>query len=275
MKIGNVTVLEELGKGAGSRVYRVRREKDSYEYALKVISCDTPQKRRYLEQAQNELRIGRFLDHPNLIQIYCLETDEGWFTGPKNARLLTEYAPGRTMDRLPLLPIPRLLQIFERIAAAVTHMHSRGIIHADLKPNNLILGSGTDVKVIDFGIAQFHGEYKERIHATKEFMAPETGTHKLINERTDIYSFGATMYRLATLRSPPPALTAAVKGGQEFERLYKSASAINPRIPAKLSDLIGECLSYQPDSRPASMEAVWEALIKLVRANKDVSAESD
>ncbi len=267
MKIGNVTVLGELGKGAGSRVYRVRREKDSCEYALKVIPCDNPRTKKYLEQAQNEYLIGRYLDHPNLIEIYCLETDAGWFSGPKNAKLLTQYAPGRTMDRLPFLPIPRLLRVFEQIASAVAHMHARGVIHADLKPNNLILGSGTDVKVIDFGIAQLRGEQKDHIHATREFMAPETGTHKLINERTDIYSFGATMFRLATLRAPPPALTAAVMGEQEFERRYQSANTLNPRLPTELSDLIGACLAYRPDRRPASMEEVREVLVQLVHAS--------
>jgi serine/threonine protein kinase len=268
MKIGNVTILEELGCGAGSRVYRVRREEDSCEYAMKVVQSSDRRSLRYLEQILNEYRIGRYLDHSNLIDIYCLETDEGWFSGPKNARLLTQYAPGRSMDRLPLLPMPRLLRVFERIASAVAHMHSRGIIHADLKPNNLILGTGSNVKVIDFGIAQLRCEHKERVHATRDYMAPETGTLKLINERTDIYSFGATMYRLATLQTPPPSLTAVMLGQQEFVRRYSSANQLNPKVPIELSDLIGDCLNFEPDRRPVSMEAIGVVLSGLVRASE-------
>jgi serine/threonine-protein kinase len=172
------------------------------------------------------------------------------------------------MDRLPLLPVPRLLRVFERIASAVAHMHNRGIIHADLKPNNLILDSGADVKVIDFGIAQLRGEQKNRIHATREFMAPETGTLKLINERTDIYSFGATMYRLATLHAPPPAITAVVLGEREFGRRYLSANTLNPKVPIELSELIGDCINYHPDRRPASMEEVGNVLTRLVHGTE-------
>jgi serine/threonine protein kinase len=269
MKIGKVKILEELGKGAGSRVYRVRRDEDSREYALKVIACDNQRARRYLEQVQNEFRIGRLLNHPNLIETYCLEIEEGWFSGPKKANLLTQFAPGRTMDRLPLLPIPRLLGVLERIASAMAHMHSQGVIHADLKPGNLILNSGTDVKVIDFGIAQFRGEYKHNIHATREFMAPETAALKVINERTDIYNFGATMYRLATLRSPPPILNSAVVKEREFEQKYVPAKALNPRVPPELSDLIGECMSYRPDERPASMHEVTKVLSRLAQTDED------
>lgn len=194
---------------------------------------------------------------------------KGWFSGPKEAKLLTQFAPGRTIDRLPLLPMPRLLRVLEKIASAVAHMHSRGIIHADLKPNNLILDSGAEVKIIDFGIAQFRGEHKQYIHATREFMAPETATLKLINERTDIYSFGATMYRLATLHMPPAALTVVSKGEREFERSYLPAKTLNPRIPIELSDLIGDCLNYQPDRRPRNMKEVEESLSRLALAYDD------
>jgi serine/threonine protein kinase len=104
-------------------------------------------------------------------------------------------------------------------------------------------------------------------------MAPETGTLKLINERSDIYSFGATMHRLATLQSALPALTAVLKGEREFEQQYVPAKAINPRVPAELSDLIGECLSYRPDHRPKNMAEVEKALALITQSydNKPVS----
>ena len=250
-------------RGAGSRVYLVRRDSDSWQYALKVVQCAGRANKRFLDQVKNEFRIGRLLEHPNLIDVYCLETDAGWFRGPKTARLLTQYAPGRTMDRLPLLPVPRLLGIFERIAAAVAYMHGLGIVHGDIKPNNLVLAGETNVKLIDYGIAQFRGEHPVRIHATRDFMAPETGSYKLLNERTDVYSFGATMYRLATLQAPPTALTAVTKGEQEFERRFRAVSALNPRIPAVLSDLIAACLRYDPESRPTSMEDVRASLAAM------------
>jgi serine/threonine-protein kinase len=262
MKIGKVTVLEELGTGAGSRVFRVRREKDSCEYALKVAHVGTGRTRKYLAQARNEYRIGRMLDHPNLIRFHGLETDAGWFSEATTVKLLTEYAPGRPMDLLPLQPVDELLWVFKRITAAVAHMHARGVIHADLKPNNLILESGPhiNVKVIDYGVSKLTKEQTEHIRTTPEFMAPETTTHRLLNEKTDIYSFGATMYRLTTLQFPPSTLEAPVLGARGFERQYQSVRILNPKIPGELSDLIRQCLSFDPNRRPASMEDLGTCL---------------
>jgi serine/threonine-protein kinase len=265
MKIGKVTILRELGTGAGSRVYLIRRARDEQEYALKMIACGNPLKLKYLEQLRTEYRLGKMLDHPNLIKVYALETDGGWFTSPKNARLLTEYAAGQTMDQLPVLPPAKLLRVFERIAAGLSHMHQKGIIHADVKPNNIILGSRCMVKLIDYGIAQLEEEPRENLHGTREFMAPETGIRKLVNQLTDIYGFGATMYRLATFRLPPSALTAVILGEREFERQYIDVGEYNKMVPRELADLIRWCLSYRPECRPRSMEEVRTVLARLAR----------
>jgi serine/threonine protein kinase len=260
MKIGKVTVLRELGAGAGSKVFLVRREKDGQEYALKVAAVGSDRTRKYLAQAENEFRIAGLFDHPNLIRIHCLETDAGWFSGPKNVRLLAEYAPGQTMDLLPLQPVPRLLSAFEQVASAMAHMHEQGIVHADLKPNNLILAPTGTVKVIDFGVAQRIGEQKDRLRVTPEFMAPETVTTRLLNEKTDIYSLGATMYRVATLRFPPSTRNAAVLGERGFEREYQEVAALNPQVPPELSDLIRACLRFDPKRRPESMDELRKGL---------------
>src|SRR5436190_22596720 len=133
-KIGKFTVLATLGSGAHSSILHVRREADGREYALKVVPIDSKDDLKYLEQAKHELRVGQMLNHPNLVKVYCLETEGGWFSGPKKARLLVEYAPGKAMDLLPLQRMPKLLRVFERIADALTHMHKKGVIHADMKP---------------------------------------------------------------------------------------------------------------------------------------------
>jgi serine/threonine-protein kinase len=263
MHIGNVTVLEELGSGAGSRVYLVRRDEDGRDYALKVLHSDAERRQRYLDQFENEFRIGHSLHHPNLIAIYALEIDVGWFSGTRNARLLTEYAQGRPMSRLPLVSTARLLRILEQAAAAVAYLHEQGVIHADIKPNNFIISEDDGVKLIDLGIAQLSNERREDIHGTREYMAPETARQHIISERTDIYSFGATMYRLATLHDLPPGF----KGTTHPE--YQPVTRLNPRIPTGLSTLIGSCLSRQPEVRPASMSSVCDQLIQLVHENTD------
>ena len=144
-KIGKFQVLQTLGSGAHSSILHIRREADSKEYALKLVDIEDKDDLKYLEQAKHEYRVGQMLSHPNLVKVYCLETDAGWFSGPKKAKLLLEYVPGRTMDKLPLQRMARLVRMFERIADGLTHMHKQGVYHADMKPNNLILERGTRV----------------------------------------------------------------------------------------------------------------------------------
>jgi serine/threonine protein kinase len=265
-KIGKFTILDTLGSGAHSRILHVRREDDSKEYALKLISIDDKDDLKYLEQAKHEFRVGQMLNHPNLVKVYAFETEGGWFSGPKKAKLLLEYVPGKTMDKLPLLRMPKLVRVFERIADGLTHMHKQGVFHADMKPNNLIYERGTRVKVLDFGLAWVKGEPKDRVQGTPEYMAPETVEHKLISERTDIYNFGATMYRLTTLQLPPSWVTGEdslpmVK--KVFKEQLKPVRSLNPLVPEGLADLIHQCLQPNALKRPERMSHVQGTLDQL------------
>lgn len=265
-KIGKFSVVETLGSGAHSSILHVRRDEDGKDYALKLVPIDGKGDLKYLEQARHEFRVGQLLSHPNLMRVYCLEVEQGWFSGPKKAKLLTEFVPGTTMDRLPLQRLAKLLRVFERIADAITHMHKQGVIHADLKPNNLILGRGTAVKVIDYGLAWIKGEPKDRVQGTPEYIAPETVSHKIVNERTDIFNFGATMYRLATLQLPPSCapLGEGLKVTEKwYKEQYKPARELNPTLPPALGELIDSCLSFKAPNRPERMSEVQGVLDQL------------
>ena len=98
------------------------------------------------------------LDHPNLIKVYALETPRDWLFRVKKVHLLIEYVNGKTLDTVPRLSLPRLVQVFAKIAAGLVHMHRRGVFHADLKPNNIMLSRTGDVKIIDYGLAWIKGE---------------------------------------------------------------------------------------------------------------------
>ncbi len=265
-KIGKFTVLGTLGSGAHSSILHVRREEDSREYALKLVPIDDKEDRKYLEQAKHEFRVGQMLNHPNLVKVYAFETETGWFSGPKKAKLLLEYVPGKTMDKLPLQRMAKLLRMFERIADALTHMHKQGVYHADLKPNNLMHERGTRVKVLDYGLAWIKGEAKDRIQGTPEYMAPETVEHKLVNERTDIYNFGVTMYRLVTLQLPPCWMTgedALPMNKKVFREQLKPVRTANPMVPEPLAELIHQCIEPNANKRPERMSHIQGTLDQL------------
>src|SRR6266545_5873705 len=150
--IGKFQVLGTLGSGAHSSILHIRRSSDSRQYALKVVPLESKEDQKFLEQAQHEFRVAQLLDHPNLIKVYALETVKDWLFRVRKVHLLIEYVNGKTLDSIPKLPIPQLVQVFVKVAAALVHMHRRGVCHADLKPNNLMLSRAGDVKVIDFGL---------------------------------------------------------------------------------------------------------------------------
>src|SRR5262245_6586387 len=135
--IGKFQVLGTLGQGAHSTILHVRRSSDSKQYALKVVPLGSKEDRKFLEQAQHEFRVSAMLDHPNLIKVLALETPRDWLFRVRKVHLLIEYVNGKTLDTIRGLTVPRLVQVFERVARGLAHMHRRGVFHADLKPNNL------------------------------------------------------------------------------------------------------------------------------------------
>jgi serine/threonine protein kinase len=273
-RIGKVQVLATLGAGAHSSIIHVRRAEDGREYALKVVSIDGDEDKKFLDQARHEFRVGQLLDHPSLVKVYCFETEADWLFRVKKAKLLIEFVRGETLDKAKLLKMPRLLRVFEKIAAGLVHMHKAGVIHADLKPNNVMVGRGLTVKIIDYGLAWIKGEPKDRVQGTPEYMAPETATHKVINERTDIYNFGALMYRLVTFKLPPSAVPVGGFGLDEktFRELLTPVGQLNPTAPPELADLIHRCLSFNAHKRP---ERISEAQGVLDRLADEAAAGLD
>jgi serine/threonine protein kinase len=274
--IGSFQILGTLGAGAHSSILHIRRNADKKHYALKVVPIESPASQKYLVQAEHELRVGRMLQHPNLVQVHALQKKRDWLFRVRKVHLLIEYVNGKTLDAIPKLTIPRLVQVFERIAQGLTHMHRRGVYHADLKPNNVMLSRQGEVKIIDYGLSWIKGEPKDRVQGTPEYMAPEQARKSIVNEQTDIYNLGATMYRLTTWRHPPnpiPAGGGLALDARTFAQMLKPVREYQPKAPAGLCDIIHQCLSYHANLRPRRVSEVYEALrdlaASLVRSPED------
>ena len=266
--IGSFQILAELGKGAHSTIYHIRRHSDSRQFALKVVPIEDKDDAKFYEQAQLELRVGQMLDHVNLIKVHALETQRDWFFRVRKAHVLIEYVNGKTLDQLQKLSVPRLVQVFAKIAAGLMHMHRRGVCHADLKPNNIMLSRAGEIKIIDYGLAWIKGEPKERVQGTPEYMAPEQSKHKTVNDRTDIYNLGATMYRLTSGQLPPSTLSLPNCPGMNaklFHTFLKPLQEFAPDAPQQLCELIHRCLEYDPKKRPERAGEVLDVLNALIR----------
>jgi serine/threonine protein kinase len=267
VRIGKFQVVGQLGVGAHSTILQIRRSEDSTHYALKVVPIAGPEDQKYLDQARHEFRVAQMLDHPHLIKVYALETEKDWLFRVRKVLLLIEYVNGATLDTCQGLRLPHLVQVFRAVADGMVHMHRRGVYHTDLKPNNILVSRTGDVKVIDFGLARLKGEAKERIQGTPEYIAPETVQHQMVNERTDIYNLGATMYRMVTWRLPPPTCSLEEGGvpldAKTWKKLFKPVEEYNSKAPPELADLIHRCLSYEAIRRPERMSEVQGLLDHL------------
>lgn len=265
MHIGKFIVVGPLGTGAHSSILHIRREADSKNYALKVVPIDGPEDQKFLDQAEHEYRVAQMLNHPNLIKVHTLERIKDWFFRVKKVHLLIEYVHGNTLDSCPRLTLPQQVQVFKMIADGLCHMHKHRVFHADLKPGNIMLSRAGEVKIIDFGLAWIQGEEKDRVQGTPEYMAPEQVRHRMVNERTDIYNFGATMYRILTLRLPPPVISedGTPVDSRTWQRLFLPVAQANKAVPPVLCDLITACLAYNAKQRPETMPQVQNTLDRL------------
>ena len=274
--IGAFEILAELGKGAHSTIYHIRRKSDGRQFALKVVPVNGKQDAKFYDQAALEFCVGQMISHPNLIKIHAFETHRDWLFRVRKVHLLIEYVNGKTLDQWQRLTVPWLVQVFAKIAAGIAYMHRCGIWHADLKPNNIMLSKTGEIKIIDYGLAWIKGEKKDRVQGTPEYMAPEQSKDSTVNERTDIYNFGATMYRLTTTHLPPSTLFGANSLGMNskvFRSLLQPVHELAPHVPEDLCALIHRCLEFNPKRRPERMYDVKTELDAMVE--KYVQSEEE
>jgi serine/threonine-protein kinase len=258
-------VLALLGQGAASTVYLVQDPRSKQIWAIKHVERGDAKDNRFLDQAVLEYEVASKFDHSNIRRIPRIIKRKERLIRLVEVLLVMEMLDGRSMDVKPPRTFDEAVTIFIQVAAAMGHMHARGYVHADMKPNNILVTPGPVAKIIDLGQACTIGTSKPRIQGTPDYIAPEQVHRRPLNEKTDIYNLGATMYQTLTRRNIPTAMPK--ENNSLVSRLDDALIErpvppidVNPRIPAKLSDLIMQCVEIDPARRPASMQQVVERL---------------
>ncbi|WP_422930367.1 serine/threonine-protein kinase [Singulisphaera sp. PoT] len=258
----NYRVVSPLGTGAGSTILLISdKTAGGKRYALKVVKRQDADDDIYIAQAQTEFQASQKLNHPAIARIYDIRVKRSWFR-ISGVELLMEYVDGKTLDELEAPTMGQLVLVFNQVASALSHMHRRGVFHGDLKPSNIMLSKGGQVKLIDFGTAWIKGEEKNRIQGTPQYMAPEQVSEKVVDDRTDIYNFGATMYRMFTGRFAQQGIPKAGDGGS---RKPTAPIQINAMIPGTLNETIMACLHVSPDRRPAGFFEIKNQLAAVAK----------
>lgn len=274
-------VLAELGRGAASIVYLVQDPRTKQVWALKHVAKVGPKDQRFLDQADSEYRIAQRLDHDSIRRIPRI-IKKGSLLAAKELFLVMEFVDGIALDEYRPRTFVEAVDLFGQTASALAQMHERGIVHADMKPHNVMVCEDIKdhklAKIIDLGQSCKVGTIKPRIQGTPDYIAPEQVHRREITPKTDVYNLGATMYWVLTRKHIPTALAkddSSLVGSLDAALIEKPRPAreINPNIDERLDELIMRCVEVDPDARP-EMRVVCDRL-ELILGVLRSRSESD
>jgi serine/threonine-protein kinase len=277
IEIPNYRIIEKLGIGAQTRVYRARCMPTGKDYTLKIVKIVNPEDSSFIELLKAEHAIGSTIDHPVIRKVYELRLLRQRFR-VRGAVLFMEYVNGITLaDKEFRRSLDETLAIFEQVADGLHAMHLAGYVHADLKPTNIMVTGEGAVKLIDLGQSARIHEAKAKIQGTVDYMAPEQVNRTKLDQRTDVFGFGATLHKVLTGRAIATDMnqTLNLQSATPLVRRQDDGKPI-VEYPACITRMINDCCQYDPAARISEMIALREriglARAIVARRSEDASA---
>ncbi len=271
--IGRYEILDELGHGAMGRVFRARDPVMGRVVALKSIhsaSLAGDQAQEFRDRFYREARAAGALAHPGIVPVFDVGEDDGV------PFLVMEYVQGRTlaeaMKQGERYTLDQVCEIGRQLAEALGYAHRHGVIHRDIKPANILMTSrevyGVErPRITDFGVAKLAGgdlTGTGQLLGTPAFMPPELFTGAPVDGRTDLFSLGVILYKLATAEQPFPGETLTAVSYKVVHTEAIPPSKLNPAISPQLEAVILKCLAKNPDQRYQTGEELAGALAALL-----------
>ena len=254
-KLADRYLIEELvGVGGMCNVYRAFDAEALQTVAVKMLRDEYAADEEYLRRFRNESRAINALSHPNIVKIYDVVLDA------PNPYLVMEYVSGITLkeyiDRKKPLPGRTAANIAGLVLTALQCAHENGIVHRDVKPQNIMVTEKGEVKVMDFGIARFAMSQSHTIDGNAigsvHYISPEQALGGAVDQRTDIYSVGVILFEMLCGRLPFDGESPVSVALQQVEQSPKALRSLNPNVPVGLEQITLHAMAKNPDDRYAN-----------------------
>ncbi len=274
--LGPYKITQRLGEGGMGEVYRARDERLNRDVAIKVLLAgavgDPDCQRRFAQEA----RAVSALNHPNILTVHDIGISSGW------PYIVTELIDGESLS-VPMgrgaMPVRKFLEIAVQCSAGLAAAHNAGIVHRDIKPNNIMIRRDGCVKILDFGIAkmtqgsviaQAHETTPGMVVGTAAYMSPEQARGDALDLRSDQFSLGLVFYRMLTGQ---PAFERSSCAGTMAAIIEDELPPISPTIPAPVRWAVQRCLAKDRESRYASTADLSFELKHILEHLSEITAE--
>ncbi|WP_105300292.1 Stk1 family PASTA domain-containing Ser/Thr kinase [Anaerococcus marasmi] len=259
-------IIEQIGVGGMAKVYKAKDRLLDRFVAIKVLKEQYAEDEEFLKKFNNEAQSAAKLNHVNIVNVY--DIGEDLLEGRKIYYIVMEYVEGQTLkdliDEKGKLSNHDIIDYSVQIAQALKSAHASGIIHRDIKPQNILIDKFGLAKVTDFGIARVSSNatitYTSSILGTVHYISPEQAKGKIVDEKSDLYSLGAVMYEMATGKVPFDADNSVGIAVMHIQDKAKPAKELNEDLSDHLNFIIMKLLEKEPGNRYLNATELIESL---------------
>jgi serine/threonine-protein kinase len=268
-------IKRKLGSGGMAYVYLAEDQELGRRVALKLLDERHASDEQFVERFRREAQSAAGLNHPSIVSIF----DRGYAEG--TYYIAMEFLDGRTLKELLVrngpTPIPIAIDYSRQILGALAFSHRNGIVHRDIKPHNIVVGSDGRLKVTDFGIARSGASQMTEagsIVGTAQYLSPEQARGAPVDPRSDLYSLGIVLYEMLTGHVPFTGDTPVEIAMKHLSQVPDPPSELRPEVPHDLDAVVMRALAKDPDQRYASAEEMDADLARVARG-VSVSRETE